>query len=35
MVNGATQPKTGPQTAAVTVHNNEKTDTLRVDVECQ
>jgi hypothetical protein len=33
-VNGATLPKTGPQTAPVTVHTNEKTDTLRVDVEC-
>jgi hypothetical protein len=35
MVNGSTQPKTGAQAVAVTVHNNEKTDTLRVDVECQ
>jgi hypothetical protein len=35
MVNGSTLQKTGPQKVAVTVHNNEKTDTLRVDVECQ
>jgi hypothetical protein len=34
MLNGSTLPKTGPQTVAVTVHNNEKTETLRVDVEC-
>jgi hypothetical protein len=34
LLNGSTLPKTGPQTVAVTVRNNEKTDTLRVDVEC-
>jgi len=35
MRNGSTLPKTGPQTVPVTVHNNEKTETLRVDVECR
>lgn len=34
MLNGSTLPTTGPQTVPVTVKNNEKTDTLRVDVEC-
>jgi hypothetical protein len=34
IVNGSTLPKTGPQTVQVTVHNNEKGETLRVDVEC-
>ena len=34
ILNGQTLPKTGPQSVAVTVHNNEKGDTLRVDVEC-
>jgi hypothetical protein len=34
MLNGSTLPKTGPQTVSVSVHSNEKTDTLRVDVEC-
>jgi len=34
ILNGQTLPKTGPQTVPVTVHNNEKGDTLRVDVEC-
>src|SRR5215470_10711717 len=34
IVNGSTLPKTGPQTVPVTVHNNEKGETLRVDVEC-
>jgi hypothetical protein len=34
MLNGSTLPKTGPQTVSVSVHNNEKTATLRVDVEC-
>jgi hypothetical protein len=34
MLNGSTLPKTGPQAVAVTVHNNEKLVTLRVDVEC-
>jgi hypothetical protein len=34
MLNGSTLPKTGPQTVSVTVHNNEKAETLRVDVEC-
>jgi hypothetical protein len=32
--NGVTLPTTGPQTVPVIVKNNEKTDTLRVDVEC-
>jgi hypothetical protein len=34
LLNGSTLPKTGPQTVAVTVRNNEKANTLRVDVEC-
>jgi len=34
LLNGSTLPTTGPQTVPVVVHNNEKTDTLRVDVEC-
>ncbi|MGE5289969.1 MAG: hypothetical protein ACM3ML_22845 [Micromonosporaceae bacterium] len=34
MRNGSTLPKTGPQTVPVNVHNNTKTETLRVDVEC-
>lgn len=34
ILNGQTLPKTGPQTVPVTVHNNEKGETLRVDVEC-
>jgi hypothetical protein len=34
LLNGSTLPRTGPQTVAVTVQNNEKADTLRVDVEC-
>jgi hypothetical protein len=34
MLNGSTLPTTGPQTVQVTVHNNEKSETLRVDVEC-
>jgi hypothetical protein len=34
MLNGATLPKTGRQKVSVTVHNNEKSETLRVDVEC-
>ena len=34
ILNGSTLPKTGPQTVPVTVQNNEKADTLRVDVEC-
>lgn len=34
LLNGSTLPTTGPQTVPVTVRNNEKTDTLRVDVEC-
>jgi hypothetical protein len=34
MLNGSTLPKTGPQTVPVNVHNNTKTETLRVDVEC-
>ncbi len=34
MRNGSTLPKTGPQTVPVTVHNNTRTETLRVDVEC-
>jgi hypothetical protein len=34
MLNGSTLPKTGPQKVSVNVHNNEKTETLRVDVEC-
>jgi hypothetical protein len=34
MRNGATLPKTGPQTVAVTVHSNNSPETLRVDVEC-
>jgi hypothetical protein len=34
LLNGSTLPKTGPQKVAVVVQSNEKTDTLRVDVEC-
>jgi hypothetical protein len=34
ILNGSTLPKTGPQTVPVIVHNNEKGETLRVDVEC-
>lgn len=34
LVNGSALPKTGPQTVAIPVHGNEKTETLRVDVEC-
>lgn len=34
ILNGQTLPKTGPQTVPVNVHNNTKTETLRVDVEC-
>ena len=34
ILNGSTLPATGPQTVPVTVHNNEKSETLRVDVEC-
>jgi hypothetical protein len=34
LLNGSPLPNTGPQTVAVTVHNNEKSETLRVDVEC-
>jgi hypothetical protein len=34
LVNGSALPTTGPQTVAVVVRNNPKTDTLRVDVEC-
>jgi hypothetical protein len=34
ILNGQTLPKTGPQTVQVIVHNNEKGETLRVDVEC-
>jgi hypothetical protein len=34
LLNGSTLPTTGPQTVAVVVRNNAKTDTLRVDVEC-
>jgi hypothetical protein len=34
ILNGATLPKTGPQSVQVIVHNNEKGETLRVDVEC-
>lgn len=34
LLNGSTLPATGPQTVAVNVSNNEKVDTLRVDVEC-
>lgn len=35
LLNGSALPKTGPQTVAVKVTSNEKTDTLRVDVECR
>jgi hypothetical protein len=35
LVNGSLLSTTGPQTVAVKVTTNEKTDTLRVDVECQ
>ena len=35
MRDGLTLPKTGPQTVSVTVHNNTKSETLRVDVECK
>jgi hypothetical protein len=34
ILNGSTLPNTGPQAVPVTVHNNEKSETLRVDVEC-
>lgn len=34
LLNGSALPKTGPQTVAVVVRNNEKTNTLRVDIEC-
>ena len=34
LLNGSALPTTGPQTVPVTVHNNEKQVTLRVDVEC-
>jgi len=34
ILNGSTLPTTGPQTVPVTVQNNEKSETLRVDVEC-
>jgi len=34
LLNGSTLPTTGPQTVPVVVKNTEKTDTLRVDVEC-
>jgi hypothetical protein len=34
LLNGSALPKTGPQTVAVGVQGNLKTDTLRVDVEC-
>jgi hypothetical protein len=34
LLNGVTLPTTGPQTVPVIVKNNEKAQTLRVDVEC-
>lgn len=34
IVNGSTLSTTGPQTVPVRVQNNERTETLRVDVEC-
>jgi hypothetical protein len=34
LLNGATLRTTGPQTVPVTVQNNEKLVTLRVDIEC-